>query len=56
MNNDQKSVTRCAIYTRKSSEEGLKQSLNSLNAQRVGGSRSQKPGITYLGRLPYCAA
>src|SRR6202161_3797034 len=29
-----KSVTRCAIYTRKSSEEGLEQSFNSLDAQR----------------------
>src|ERR1700760_3176504 len=26
--------TRCAIYTRKSSEEGLEQSFNSLHAQR----------------------
>ena len=26
--------TRCAIYTRKSSEEGLEQSFNSLEAQR----------------------
>src|ERR1700675_798496 len=25
---------RCAIYTRKSSEEGLEQNFNSLNAQR----------------------
>jgi site-specific DNA recombinase len=25
---------RCAIYTRKSSEEGLEQDFNSLNAQR----------------------
>ncbi len=25
---------RCAIYTRKSSEEGLKQDFNSLHAQR----------------------
>jgi DNA invertase Pin-like site-specific DNA recombinase len=25
---------RCAIYTRKSSEEGLKQDFNSLDAQR----------------------
>ncbi len=30
----QKSVIRCAIYTRKSSEEGLEQSFNSLDAQR----------------------
>src|SRR5512142_1572336 len=27
-------VVRCAIYTRKSSEEGLEQSFNSLDAQR----------------------
>ena len=29
-----KSKTRCAIYTRKSSEEGLEQEFNSLHAQR----------------------
>ena len=28
------SIIRCAIYTRKSSEEGLEQSFNSLDAQR----------------------
>ena len=36
---------RCAIYTRKSSEEGLEQSFNSLDAQREAGAdyiRSQK--------------
>ena len=27
-------TSRCAIYTRKSSEEGLDQSFNSLHAQR----------------------
>jgi DNA invertase Pin-like site-specific DNA recombinase len=27
-------VRRCAIYTRKSSEEGLEQAFNSLQAQR----------------------
>jgi len=27
-------VTRCAIYTRKSTEEGLEQQFNSLDAQR----------------------
>jgi hypothetical protein len=27
-------VRRCAVYTRKSSEEGLEQDLNSLQAQR----------------------
>jgi site-specific DNA recombinase len=30
----ERSQTRCAIYTRKSSEEGLDQSFNSLHAQR----------------------
>lgn len=37
--------TRCAIYTRKSSEEGLDQAFNSLDAQREAGLdyvRSQK--------------
>src|SRR5450432_3884639 len=31
---DRKAVIRCAIYTRKSSDEGLEQSFNSLDAQR----------------------
>lgn len=38
-------VIRCAIYTRKSSEEGLEQEFNSLHAQRDAGEayvRSQK--------------
>jgi site-specific DNA recombinase len=34
MSVDSKKVIRCAIYTRKSSEEGLEQSFNSLDAQR----------------------
>jgi site-specific DNA recombinase len=34
MNRDYKAVKRCALYTRKSSEEGLEQSFNSLDAQR----------------------
>jgi site-specific DNA recombinase len=34
MSTEHKSVVRCAIYTRKSSEEGLEQSFNSLDAQR----------------------
>src|ERR1039457_1118509 len=34
MSADRKPVVRCAIYTRKSSEEGLEQSFNSLDAQR----------------------
>ena len=29
--------TRCAIYTRKSTEEGLEQEFNSLDAQREAG-------------------
>ena len=37
MNTDSKPVMRCAIYTRKSSEEGLEQSFNSLDAQREAG-------------------
>jgi len=28
---------RCAVYTRKSSEEGLEQAFNSLDAQRAAG-------------------
>ena len=34
MENECKRTIRCAIYTRKSSEEGLDQSFNSLDAQR----------------------
>jgi site-specific DNA recombinase len=34
MSAEPKNVIRCAIYTRKSSEEGLEQSFNSLDAQR----------------------
>jgi DNA invertase Pin-like site-specific DNA recombinase len=34
MNTSLKSITRCAVYTRKSCEEGLEQSFNSLDAQR----------------------
>lgn len=34
MSPEAKSTVRCAIYTRKSSEEGLEQSFNSLDAQR----------------------
>ncbi len=30
------STIRCAIYTRKSSDEGLEQEFNSLDAQREG--------------------
>jgi len=37
MSTDSKPLMRCAIYTRKSSEEGLEQSFNSLDAQREAG-------------------
>ena len=38
-------IRRCAIYTRKSSEEGLEQEFNSLHAQREDlRSLHQKPG------------
>ncbi len=37
MSTDGKPIMRCAIYTRKSSEEGLEQSFNSLDAQREAG-------------------
>ena len=39
-------VRRCAIYTRKSSDDGLEQDFNSLDAQREACEayiRSQKP-------------
>ena len=32
-----KKVVRCAVYTRKSTEEGLEQAFNSLHAQRESG-------------------
>ena len=32
---------RCAIYTRKSTEEGLEQEFNTLDAQREASSRRQ---------------
>jgi hypothetical protein len=34
-----KRKVRCAVYTRKSSEEGLEQSFNSLDAQRARPAR-----------------
>jgi DNA invertase Pin-like site-specific DNA recombinase len=39
MNSKQPPVkrTRCAVYTRKSTEEGLEQEFNSLDAQREAG-------------------
>ena len=38
---------RCAIYTRKSSEEGLEQEFNSLHAQREAcEAYMNRPGFT----------
>lgn len=37
MSGERKPIMRCAIYTRKSSDEGLEQSFNSLDAQREAG-------------------
>jgi len=34
MQRDKAAVRRCAVYTRKSSEDGLEQDFNSLHAQR----------------------
>jgi site-specific DNA recombinase len=34
MEQNKPTIKRCAIYTRKSSEEGLEQEFNSLHAQR----------------------
>ena len=39
---------RCAIYTRKSSEEGLEQEFNSLAAQREACARGLGVGETPL--------
>ena len=36
-NSDSPPVSRCAIYTRKSTEDGLEQEFNSLDAQRDAG-------------------
>ncbi len=34
----ERKIVRCAIYTRKSSDEGLEQDFNSLDAQREAGA------------------
>ena len=39
--------TRCAVYTRKSTDDGLEQEFNSLDAQRESKSRTpQKPWLS----------
>jgi site-specific DNA recombinase len=50
MSAEPKAVIRCAIYTRKSSEEGLEQSFNSLDAQRglrISGVGNRSGGASY---------
>ena len=46
-------LKRCAVYTRKSSEEGLEQAFNSLDAQREASEAFIKSlaGV-WLGALP----
>jgi hypothetical protein len=44
-------TVRCAIYTRKSSEEGLEQEFNSLQAQR----KLARPSSTASGTKAGCA-
>ena len=49
-------VLRCAVYTRKSSEHGLEQDFNSLDAQREAGEayiKSQSHEGWKLIRTPY---
>ncbi len=48
MTSDKKPI-RCVVYTRKSSEEGLEQEFNSLDAQREAGE-------AYIGTLYTAAA
>jgi len=44
-------IRRCAIYTRKSSEEGLEQDFNSLHAQREAVKRSSRARLAKDGAL-----
>ena len=43
-------TVRCAIYTRKSTEEGLDQEFNSLDAQREAAEASRLVGRRPRGR------
>jgi hypothetical protein len=50
-------IKRCAIYTRKSSEEGLEQHYNSLHAQREACEGvHQEPGGRFGSAFGSCAA
>jgi hypothetical protein len=48
---DQRKTVRCAVYTRKSSEEGLEQSFNSLHARERPVKPTSKARSTKAGRL-----
>ena len=45
-------VTRCAIYTRKSTEEGLEQQFNSLDAQREACAAYTRTRLARTKALP----
>ena len=50
-----KALIRCAIYTRKSSEDGLEQDFNSLDAQRNPAKPLSSVRSTRAGpRCPTC--
>src|ERR1035441_5934927 len=53
MSTEHKPVVRCAIYTRKSFEEGLEQSFNSLDAHGVSfvSITQQFNTTSFMGRL-----
>ena len=42
-------TVRCAVYTRKSTEEGLEQEFNSLDAQRESGENYIPTRLTSAG-------
>jgi hypothetical protein len=53
-------TVRCAIYTRKSSEEGLEQEFNSLQAQREAceafiESQRQEGWLAFRSPFPECS-
>ena len=45
-------LVRCAIYTRKSTEEGLEQEFNSLDAQRDGRAGGQAAWLLVWSHRP----
>jgi len=54
-NKVKKPTIRCAIYTRKSSEEGLDQEFNSLDAQREAAEAYFTPGNTRRSSSRTCS-